>query len=327
MTVKPMQRREFITLLGGTAAAWPWMASAQQPAMPVIGILSGSPPGTYAAPAFRQGLSQAGYVEGRNVAIEYQWADGQYERLPALAAELVRRKVSVIYTIGLPQSVAAKAVTATIPIVVSIGANPVELGLVASLNRPGGNLTGVTSLNGETNAKRLQLLHEAVPETRVMAAVVNPNEPNSGNLARDLQEAARVLGVELHVLPVSTEAEYAKAFNIMQERRAGALVISPDTVLGARPAERAALLLRERLPAISPNRDFVLAGGLMSYIAEDMSRAAGVYTGRILKGEKPADLPVQQATKYTLIINLKTAEAIGITFPTGLLVRADEVIE
>jgi putative tryptophan/tyrosine transport system substrate-binding protein len=322
-----MQRREFLTGLAGTAAGWPLPALAQQPTMPVIGILSGSPAGTYATPAFRQGLSQAGYVEGRNVAIEYQWADAQYERLPALAAELVRRKVSVIYTIGLPASVAAKAATATIPIVVSIGANPVELGLVASLNRPGGNVTGVTSLGGETNTKRLQLLHEAVPETKVMAAVVNPTEPNSGNLARDLQAAARALGVELHVLPVSSEADYDTAFKTMRERRAGALVISGDTVLNSRPAERAALLLRERWPAISSAREFASAGGLMTYISEDMSRAAGIYTGRILKGDKPADLPVQQATKFTLTINLKTAEAIGITFPTGLLVRADEVIE
>jgi putative ABC transport system substrate-binding protein len=322
-----IRRREFISVLGGAATTWPLAAWAQQSAMPVIGILSGSPPGTYAAPAFRQGLSQAGYVEGRNVAIEYQWADTQYERLPALAAELVRRKVSVIYTSGLPASVAAKAATAMIPIVVQIGANPVELGLVASLDRPGGNVTGVTSLGGETNTKRLQLLHEAVPATKVMAAVVNPTEPNSGNLARSLQEAARMLGIEVHVMPVSTERDFDAVFTVLRDRRAGALVISGDAFLNSRHAERAALLLRERLPAISSFREFALAGGLMSYVPEDMSRAAGIYTGRILKGDKPAELPVQQATRFTLTINLKTAEAIGITFPAGLLVRADEVIE
>jgi putative ABC transport system substrate-binding protein len=322
-----MRRRKFFTLLGSAALAWPLAAEAQQPVMPVIGILSGPSPGSYVSPAFLQGLRQAGYIEGRNVAIEYRWADGQYDRLPALAGELVRRRVDVIHTTSLPASVAAKAATDTIPIVFQIGANPVDLGLVASLDRPAGKITGVTSLAGESNVKRLQLLNETVPAAKVVAAIVNPTEPNSGNLARNLREAARLLGIEVLVLPVSAERDFDTAFGIMRERRAGALLISPDNVLGSRPAERAATLLRDRMPTISSTRDFALAGGLMSYVPEDMSRASGVYTGRVLKGEKPSDLPVQQATKFALTINLKTAEALGITFPTGLLVRADEVIE
>jgi putative ABC transport system substrate-binding protein len=323
-----MKRRDFIRLFGG-AAAWPLAARAQPAATPLIGVLSGGPPGSYESPAFLQGLRQVGYVEGRNVSIEYQWADGQYDRLPALAAELVRRRVSVIHTFGLPASVAAKMATTAIPIVFQIGANPVELGLVASLTRPGANVTGVTSLAGELNVKRLQLITEAVPAARVVAAIVNPSEPNSGNLARNLQEAARTLGIELHVLPVSAEGDFEPAFKAMQDRGVGALVISPDAVLGSRPAERAARLLRDRVPAISASRDFALAGGLMSYVPDEMDspRAAGIYAGRILKGDKPGDLPVQQATRFILTINLKAAESLGITFPTGLLVRADEVIE
>jgi putative ABC transport system substrate-binding protein len=321
-----MKRRDFITLLGG-AATWPIAARAQQ-AMPVIGILLPGRAGSDVSPAFRQGLSQASYVEGRNVALEYHWADAQYDRLPALAADFVRRRVSIIYASGLPAAVAAKTATSAIPIVFQIGANPVELGLIASLKQPGGNITGVTSLAGELNTKRLQLLHEAVPSVKVMAAVVNPTEPNSGNLERNLQAAARELGLAIHVHPVSSERDFDAVFAFLREGRAGALVISPGTLpLNSRPAERAALLLRDRIPAISSDRDFTEAGGLMSYVSNDMSRPAGVYVGRILKGEKPADLPVQQATKTDLIINLKTAEAIGITFPTGLLVRADEVIE
>jgi len=323
-------RRDFITLLGSTAAAWPLAARAQQPAVPVIGVLSGGPAGSYESPPFLQGLRQAGYVEGRNVAIEYQWADRQYDRLPALAAELVRRKVSVIHSIGLPSSVAAKMATTAIPIVFQIGANPVDLGLVASLTHPTGtNVTGVTSLDGELNVKRLQLITETVPSAKVVAAIVNPSEPNSGNLARNLQEAARTLGIELHVLPVSTEGDFDLAFKAIRERGASALVISPDSLLSSRPSERAARLLRDRVPTISASRDFALAGGLMSYVSDEMEwlRAGGIYTGRILKGDKPGDLPVQQATRFILTINLKTAESLGITFPTGLLVRADEVIE
>jgi len=324
-----MRRRDFVSLIGAASVARPLAARAQQAAMPVIGVLSGSAPGSYETPPFLQGLRQVGYVDGRNVSIEYQWADGQYDRLPALAAELVRRRVSVIHSIGLPASVAAKMATTAIPIVFSIGANPVELGLVANLTHPGVNVTGVTSLDGELNVKRLQLITETVPAAKVVAAIVNPSEPNSGNLARNLKEAAPTLGIELHVLPVSTEGDFDSAFKAMRERGAGALVISGDTVLSSRPAERAARLLRDRVPAISTSRDFALAGGLMSYVADamDTQRAAGIYTGRILKGDKPGDLPVQQATRFIMTINLKTAAALGITFPTGLLVRADEVIE
>jgi putative ABC transport system substrate-binding protein len=321
-----MRRREFIGLLGG-AAAWPVAARAQRAGMPVIGILDPGPPGRYAPPAFHQGLGQAGFVEKRNLSIEYQWADGKYDRLPALAAELVRRQVSVIYATGLPATTAAKAATSEVPIVFQIGANPVELGLVASLSRPGGNVTGVTSLNGEINPKRLQLLHEAVPTAKVVAAVVNPTEPNSGNLGRSLRAAARELGLEVQVLPVATERDFDDVFALLRERRADTLLMSPDAILSSRPQERAALLLRDRVPAIASYREFVLAGGLMSYVPNDMTRAAGVYTGRILKGEKPASLPVQQATRFELTINLKTADALGITFSTDLLARADEVIE
>jgi putative ABC transport system substrate-binding protein len=321
-----IHRRDFIALLGG-AASWPLTARAQQAAVPVIGVLSQTESGTYASPAFHQGLSQAGFVERRNVSMEYHWADGQYDRLPALAADLVRRQVGVIFANGLPAAVAAKAATSEIPIVFQIGANPIDFGLVASLSRPGGNVTGVTGLNGETNVKRLQLLHEAVPAIKVMAAVVNPTEPNGGNLARSLEVAGHELGLELHVIPVSSERDYDNAFAFVRDRRPAALLISPDAFLSSRTAERAALLLRDEVPAITWNRDFVMAGGLMSYGPNDMSRAVGVYVGRILKGEKPGDLPVQEATTYTLTINLKTATALGITFPTGLLARADEVIE
>jgi putative ABC transport system substrate-binding protein len=321
-----VKRREFITLLGG-AAAWPVAARAQQGALPVIGFLSSDRSGSYANPAFRQGLSQVGYVDGQNVAIEYHWADGQHDRLPALAADFVRRRVSVIYTSGLPAAVAAKAATSTIPIVFGLGANPVELGLVASLNRPGGNLTGVTNMNGELNPKRLELLHEAVPAAKVAAAIVNPAEPNSGNLARNLQAAAGALGLELHILQVSTERDFDTAFTALRDRHAGALVVSPDAFLSSRPTQLTARLLRDGVPAIGSYREFAATGGLMSYVPDDMTRAAGIYTGRILKGDKPADLPVQQGAKSALIINLKTAESLGITFPTALLVRADEVIE
>ena len=260
-----MRRRDFITLLGGAAAAWPLTARGQQASMPVIGILSQGRSGSYASPAFDQGLSQAGFVEKRNVSIEYHWADAQYDRLPALAADLVCRRVDVIFASGLPAAVAAKAATSEIPVVFQIGANPIELSLVASLSHPGGNVTGVTSLNGETNVKRLQLLHEAVPAIKVMAVVVNPTEPNSGNLARRLEAAGRELGLELHVMPVSSERDYDNVFAFVRDRRPAALLISPDAFLSSRPQERAALLLRDEVPAISWDRDFATAGGLMSY--------------------------------------------------------------
>jgi putative ABC transport system substrate-binding protein len=334
MTGAPMKRREFITLLGGAAATssnlWPLAARAQQPAMPVIGFLNGASAWEYARPvaAFSQGLSETGYVDGRNVIIDYRWADGRYERLPTLAADLVRRQVTVIAA-NAPGALAAKAVTATIPIVFTTGGDPVGLGLVASLNRPGGNLTGTTNLSVELGPKQLELLHELNPTASVIAALLNPTSPNHETLSRELQAAARMRGVQVHVLHASTEHEIELAFTSLAQLRAGGLVIGTDAFFNARMERIAALALRHAVPTIFNNRDFVAAGGLMTYGGSppEMYRIAGVYTGRILKGEKPADLPVQQATKVELIINMKTAKALGLTFPTALLVRADEVIE
>jgi putative ABC transport system substrate-binding protein len=329
-----MRRREFITLLGGAAAAWPLATRAQQPAMPVIGYLVGESAGPYASRlrAFHQGLSETGYVEGRNVAVEYRWAESQYDRLPALAADLVRRQVTVIATPGsTAAAVAAKAATATIPIVFQIGGDPVAAGLVASLNRPGGNLTGVTSLNAELGPKLVEALHELVPTATIMALLVNPTDaPNVESQLRDLQAAARTLGMpQFHVLPASTERDFDRAFAALVEVRAGGLVIVGGTLFSTRSEQLAALAIRHAVPTISPYREFAAAGGLMSYGGNvpDQDRLVGNYTGRILKGEKPADLPVQQITKIELVINMKTAKALGLTFPLTLLGRADEVIE
>jgi putative ABC transport system substrate-binding protein len=325
-----MRRREFITLIGGAAAAWPLAARAEQPALPVIGFLNGGSAWEYAraAAAFRQGLSETGYVEGHNVLVEYRWAEGHYERLPELAADLVRRQVTVI--VANTQAVpAAKAATTTIPIVFATSADPVSAGFVASLNRPGGNLTGASSLSVEIGPKRLQLLHEMVPTATVMAVLINPTNPNAEAQSRAMQAAARDIGLQLHVLHATTERDFDTAFATLVQLRASALVIGADVFLVNRSEQLAALALRHTMPAIFLYREFVAAGGLMSYgeSARDSFRLSGVYAGRILKGEKPADLPVLQATKFQLIISLKTAKALGLTVPLPLLGQADEVIE
>ena len=326
-----MKRREFISLLGGAAAAWPLAARAQQrPAAPVIGFLNtGSPDRlTHHVRAFRQALAGTGYVEGRNVAIEYRWADGQYDRLPALAAELVRRQVAVIVANG-PAAPAAKMATATTPIVFVTGVDPVATGLAARLNRPGGNLTGVTTLDVELGPKLLQVLHEAVPTATAIAALVNPTNPASETQSKDLQAAARTLGLELHVVRASAERDFDAVFTTLRELRAGGLLIASDAFFNSQCDRLAALTTRHALPAISLYRECAAAGGLMSYGTSitDIYTQAGAYTGRILKGDKPADLPVQQATRIELIINMKTAKALGLTFPITLLGRADAVIE
>jgi putative ABC transport system substrate-binding protein len=326
-----VRRRRFITLLGGAAAAWPLAASAQQPAMPIIGFLSSATAKEWAplVTAFFQGLKETGFVEGQNVAIEYSWAEGQYDRLPAMAAGLVQRQVSVIAALTTPAAVAAKAATETIPIVFTTIGDPVQIGLVASLSRPGGNTTGATFLNVEVGPKLLELLHEVVPTATAMAALVNPTNPNADTLSRSLQAAARTLGLELHVLHASTDRDIDMAFARLVQLRIGGLVMGADVFLITREEQLAALALHHRVPAIFQTRAFVVAGGLVSYTgsASDVYRQAGVYIGRVLKGEKPADLPVQQTTKLELIVNLKTARALGLNVPLPLLALADEVIE
>jgi putative ABC transport system substrate-binding protein len=326
-----MRRREFITLLGGAAAAWPLAADAQQPAMPVVGFLGGTSPDTFAdrVRAFRQGLKDTGYVEGENVAIEYRWAEGENDRLSGLAADLVRRQVTVIAAAGGLSARAAKAATTTVPIVFWIEGDPVGVRLVASLNRPGGNLTGVTTLGAELGAKRLELLHEVIPTAIVIAVLVDPSTLTAATLSKDLQAAARSLGLQLLVLHANSEHDFATSFATLIQQRAGGLVIGPGPLFFSRSEELAALALRHGVPSIFQSREFAAAGGLMSYggSATDSYRQVGAYTGRILKGEKPADLPVQQATKVDLLINLKTGKALGLEVPPTLLARADEVIE
>jgi putative ABC transport system substrate-binding protein len=328
MTRHYIQRRSFLTLLGGAAAAWPLAARAQQ-RVPVIGYLSGGSSEIFEERlrAFRQGLSEVGYMEGRNIAIEYRWSGDRFDHLPAMAADLVSRGVSVIAADG-PAIPPAKAASATIPIVFWTAVDPVASGFVTSLNRPSGNLTGVTSMGAEVGPKRLELLRELIPKASNVSLLVNPTNPLANDLSKDMQAAARILGLQLHVLHASTERDFDTVFASLPRLRADGLVISPDQFLVSRTEQLAALALSHAVPAIYQYRKFAAAGGLTSYGGStDSFRAVGNYVGRILRGEKAADLPVQQATRVELIINMKTAKALGLTFPTAILVRADEVIE
>jgi putative ABC transport system substrate-binding protein len=327
-----MRRRDFIIFLAGAMAAWPLAARAQQKAMPVIGVLSTGSPSASSGPsmgAFRQGLSEAGYVEGQNVAIEYRWAEGHYDRLPALAADLVGRKVDLIMANSPPSALAAKNATSTIPIVFRSGADPVADGLVASLARPGGNLTGVLTILDELTAKRLELLSELVPRAGVIALLVNPNNGVAERVIRDVQEAARTKGLQLHVLKASSESEIDTAFASLVQLHAGALVVAGDPFLSSRREQLVALASRHAVPSSYAWREFAASGGLISYGPSLTSafRLVGTYVGKVLKGAKPADLPVQQSTTFELVINLKTAKALGLTIPPIILVQATEVIQ
>ena len=327
-----MQRREFITFIGGAAVAWPLAARAQPAGVPVIGLLgSASASGfwTRLVTAFRQGLNEAGYIESRNVVIEARWAEGQYDRLPAMAADLIQHQVAVIAAFTTPAAIAAKAATATIPIVFTTIADPVQIGLVASLNRPGGNMTGVTLLSVEVGPKLLELLHDVVPRATIMALLVNPTNPNIETQSRNLQAAALKLGLQVHVLNASTERDFDVVFAKLHELRADALMIGQDVLFNTQSGQLASLSVRHAMPAIYVAREFAAAGGLMSYGTNESEayRQAGIYAGRILKGEKPAELPVQQPTKFELVINLKTAKVLGLSIPESFLLLADEVIE
>ena len=326
-----MRRRDFIRVVAGSAAVWPLVARAQQPAIPVIGYLSYTSAEDEAAaflPAFRQGLREIGYVEGQNVTIEYRWAEFQYERLAPMAADLVRHSVTAIAALGgTPPALVAKAATSTIPIVFQVGINPVEFGLVTSLSRPGGNMTGIAALQGELVAKRIEMLHEMAPKASVVALLVNPNNRYTETETRILQDGAHSLGLELHVVRASTPSEIDRAFGALADLRVDALLVSADLFLLGR--HKQVVALTAALPAMCPWREFVAAGSLMSYgpSLSDAYRAQGIYIGRILKGAKPADLPVEQSTKFELVINLKTAKILGLVVPITLSGRADDVIE
>ena len=327
-----MRRRKFVALLGGVVAAWPFAARAQQKAMPVIGVLYAGPRSASFGPfmdAFRQGLSEAGYVEGQNLAIEYRWAEDDYDRLPSLATELVGRKVDLIVASSPPSARAAKSATSTIPIVFRGGADPVADGLVASLAHPGGNLTGVSFAPNELTTKRLELLSELVPQAGLIALLVNPNSANAERVIRDVQEAARTKGLQLHVLKASNESEVDTAFASLVQLHADALVVGADPFLSTRRERLVALASRHAVPAIYAWREFAASGGLISYGSSLTAafRLVGAYAGKVLKGAKPADLPVEMPTKFELVINLKTAKALGLDVPPALVARADEVIE
>ena len=327
-----MQRRQFITLLGGTVATWPPAAGAQQSAMPVIGYLGAETLSAFASriTAFRQGLGESGYVEGRNVAIEFRWAEGQHNKLPALAAELVGRQVTVIVAPGgAPAAIAAKSVTTTIPIVFEMGADPIATGLVDSLNRPSGNVTGVSSLSVEVTPKRLEFLHELIPTADSFAVVFNPTSPTADSQLRNLQAFASARGLQIHVLQASSEQEVDAVLATLPQLQVAGLVFASDTMFGTHGEPLATLTVRHAVPAIHQSRDFTIAGGLMSYGGSFFKshRQAGIYTGRIIRGDQPSDLPVQEVTKVELFINLKTAKTLGMTFPLSLLGRADQAIE
>jgi putative tryptophan/tyrosine transport system substrate-binding protein len=326
-----MRRRDFIALVGGVAA-WPHAGRSQQSAMPVIGYLGAQSPAVFASRvrAFRQGLAELGFVEGRNVAIEFRWAEGQHNRLAALAAELVNLQVTVIVAPGgAPAALAARSATTTIPIVFEMGADPVAMGLVDSLSRPGGNLTGVSSLSVEVTPKRLEFLHQVLPAAGVFAVLVNPTSPTVESQLRNLQSAAGAVGLKLHVLHASAARDLDTVFATLSQLRASGLVIASDTFLGTHGEQLAALAVRHAVPAVHQSRDFTIAGGLMSYGGSfvESHRQAGIFTGRMIMGAKPADLPVRQVTKIEFLVNLRTAKSLGVTFPRSLLVLADEAIE
>ena len=326
-----MRRREFIAVIG-TATAWPFVARAQQPNIPLVGFLNvGSSDGYRPmAAAFRQGLQETGYVEGQNFAIEYRWGEGQSDRLPPMIADFIHRQVAVIAATSTPAALAAKSATKTVPIVFETGGDPIQLGLVTSLSRPSGNITGVTQLNGQVVPKALEVLHELLPTAKTVALLVNPADPAvAEDQIREAMSAARMLGLELHVLKASTEVQLEAVFANLSQSQISGLVIGPEAFFTSHTGQLVALAVRHKVPTVYRGREFAAAGGLVSYGTnpENSYHLAGVYTGRVLKGEKPADLPVQQASKFELYINLKTAKALGITVPLPLSGRADEVIE